>query len=446
MTFNFDEYLVKDGSDFEENVQETESPTQKEPFSFDKYLSQEKGLPQQIGEETARFSTRTLSRIGETVAGFPGDVVSMVEWMSTKLPEVPSFFQGKQSFLQEKGKEVLKKLPSSQELKGWTSEISSGYTEPQNAMEEFGDSIVELATALSMGKNPTNVKSLLGSIGKAAAAKGAAKGVESFGGEAGSQVGAEIGTLFLLGMLDKKAASKLISDKYQRARNLIPKDQMVPTRALQDELKEIQKELSKGLSTTTKSDVKSAVNELESRISGGAYPAEELIESYHNINERMTSKKLFDDLSKGERKQLKFRYDKFKDTVNKEITKYGKNNPEFLQEWREANEGYAAIKNSQKISNMLGANTSRIPKHLLGGVAIELFLGHPQIAGAAVASYGGLKIGELLTRVAKSPTLRKHYLNVITEASGENFPAMINEMNKLDKGLKESLASEEEEI
>ena len=47
-------------------------------------------------------------------------------------------------------------------------------------------------------------------------------------------------------------------------------------------------------------------------------------------------------------------------------------------------------------------------------------------------------------RVAKSPTLRKHYLDVMTAASAENFPAMVKSMNKLESGLKESFVTDEE--
>ena len=443
MTFNFDKYLVKDGSEFQEDIQETESMTPVEPFNFDKYLVQEKGLPQEIGEEVARFSTRTASRIGETVAGMPGDVVQFTEWLNSKLPEVTSFLQGKQNFLQEKGKELLQNLPSSQDLKEWTSEISSGYTDPQGAMEEFGDSVIELASALAIGKDPTKIKNLLGAIGKATLAKGAAKGAEELGAEELGQFGTELGTLFLLSLTDKKAAGKYVSDKYTRARNLIPKNTMISTGALQKELKGIQSELSRGISTTTKSDVKAAIQDLEGKISGGAYPAEELIESFHDINERMNSKKLFDDLSKGERKKLKFRYDKFKDSITKEIDKYGKSNPEFVKEWKEANEGFGAIAKSQKVSRFIESKIGSLPKHLVYGIGIELFTGHPKIALATAASFGAMKTGELLSRVAKSPTLRKHYLNVLREASQENFPAMVNELNKLDKGLKESFTKED---
>jgi hypothetical protein len=200
-------------------------------------------------------------------------------------------------------------------------------------------------------------------------------------------------------------------------------------------LDNLSKDLSKGIGTPTKKEVLSAVDELRSKTSGGAFPADELVESYHNLNERINSKKLFDELNSSERKLLKHRYDQFKNKLNGEIKNYGKDNPEFYDQWLKANQAYATIAKSQKVSNFLESNIGKLPKHLAGTLAIELFLGYPRVAAGTLGGAGAIKTGELLYRIANSPKLREHYLNVIKESSKENLPAVIKNLNAMNKEL-----------
>jgi hypothetical protein len=313
----------------------------------------------------------------------------------------------------------------------------------EGAFEQFGDDIVGLASALLVGKDPTKVKNVVTALGKAVATKGASKGVEKLGGGKTAQLVTEMGTLFLLGLFSKDAAKKMVSDKYDRARSFIPKNAVIKTEGLSKELAALEKDLSKGLSTTTKNDVKAAVQELQQKISSGKYPADELVQSFHDINERMSQKNLFQELSKTEQRNLRHRYNQFKDKVSTELAKYGKENPEFYKEWSEANEAFKTFEESKKVTRYLEGHIGKLPPKLATSMAIEVFLGHPEAAAATGASFAGLKTGELLYRIGKSPTLQKHYLDVIQHASAENFPAMVNSLNRLDKGLKESFASED---
>ena len=114
---------------------------------------------------------------------------------------------------------------------------------------------------------------------------------------------------------------------------------------------------------------------------------------------------------------------------------YGRYNPEFYESWKKANQAFSTIAKSKTLTNWLEGHLGNLPKHLAGSVAIELFTGHPKIAAATVGSAGAIKLGELMYRVANSPKLREHYLNVIKEMSKENLPAVIKNLEKLDKGL-----------
>lgn len=437
MTFNFDQYPLADEIIESEDITNQE----KETFDFSKYPDyQEMGYFGQVAKKAKRHASRIGSRVGETLLGMPGDVVNFVNWLDSKMPELPKFLKKDPNFVQKLGVDLMDSLPSSSELKEKMSEITEGYTDPQSSFEEFGDNIVELATILTMGKDPTKIKNLMGSLGKSFVAKSASKTAEEFGAGEKGQLAAEMGSLFLMGLISQPMADKYVGDQYKKARNLIPQNTMIPTGNLEQNLSHLETELSKGISTSTKNEVKSAVKELKNKVSGGSLPAEEIVDSFHDINERLTSKKLFEDLSRPERKKLKIRYDKLKSEVSKEIKDYGKYNPEFYNKWKEANEGYATIQKSKGFTNWLQSHMGRLPEKLAGSMALEVLMGHPELAVGTLGAGAGVKIGELMYRISKSPILRKHYLNSVKSALKEDYPAFIKNAEKLDNSIKKEIS------
>lgn len=447
--FNFDQYLAEEdiespsgssGTIFD--VAEKQLENKKYSFNFDQYLADK---PDSKFKEPLRHAARIGSRAAETVVGMPGDFVNFVKWIDSKVPKLPDWIKNEPSWLQKKGRELVENLPTSQSLKEKMSELTEGYTDPQSSGEQFGDDIIGLATALTIGKDPTKVKNLLGSLGKAVLAKSSGKGVELLGGAESAQAATELGTLFLTGLWNRPMADKYVANKYQKARASIPEKTMIDTSNLANDLSSLEADLSKGLSTATKNEVLSATRELKNKAMAGHMPMSEVLDSYHDINERMSSKKLFDELSTGERKKLKFRYDKLKTDVNNQIKEYGKYNPEFLSEWQEANQAYKTIEDSKRVSNFLSKNKQTLGKGLGGSVAYQLLFHEPSIAlatvGAAGTSYGAVKIGELMYRISKSPTLRKHYMDVIKHSTAENLPATIKSLKLLDKEIEKDQPS-----
>jgi len=384
-------------------------------------------------KEGLRHGTRIGSRVGETVIGFPGDIVNFSKYISEKLPDSPEALKEKEpNFVKRAGRRALEWLPTSSELKDMSSYLTSGFTDPQGVMEEFGDEVASMATSLLIpSKDPTKFKSFLKALGTATAAKGSSGTLKALGAGETAQNTAEIGTLLLTGLMGKKTADAFVADKYKTARGKIPAGTMVNTNKFAGELSRLEQELAKGVSTNTKDAVKSATAELRAKASGGAMPMDEIVESYHNINERLSSKKLFDELNTTERKALKHRYDKLKDIIRGQISEYGKSNPDFFNEWTEANAAFKTIADSKKVSNFLQSKLGRIPKYLSGSLAYELFTGHPVAAAGLAGAAAPVKMGELLYRISKDPSLRKHYLNVIKEAGNENLPAVIKSLSAI---------------
>lgn len=437
MTLDLSKYIVEERPPSEkvsEEISEENLPQFQEPLDLDRYLSEEEST---TFDNFKRHAARVGSRVGETVVGFPGDFVKFVQFMADKLPHVPT---GKPNALQELGRKGLEKLPTSEDVKQLSEQFTGGYTKAQTPSEELGDEIASLTTALMIpARDPRKFTNLLKTIGMATAAKGVGKGAEALGAGPKTVAAAEVGTLFLTGLMGKKLANQYISEKYQQAKSSIPSGDIIPTSRLLQGLESVEKELSKGVTTPTKSEVMGPLRELKNKAAGGGMLAEDAVQAYHDINERLTAKKLFEDLSKSERHLLRKRYDMVRDELRSSLKDYGEKNPKFWKEWSEANQGYATLQKSKKVSDYINRNLPRIKSHLAGTVALELFTGHPQMAvataGGAAAAYGATKTGELLYRISKSPTLRKHYADVIKSASAENSAATIKALQQLEKEL-----------
>jgi len=411
-------------------------PMESKPESSDFNLSEfEVGKKEE--SDVKRHAARTGARVVETVLGFPGDIVQISKMIGEKLPQLSSVKEP--SFIQKKGKQLLESIPSSEDLKKFSSYITSGFTDPQSAQEQFGDEIASLGTALLMpAKNPAKFTNLLKSFGTAAVTKGVGVGVETLGGTEKQKNLTELGTLFLTGWLTNNFLSKFISEKYKQAFSHVPPGTIINTTQLSHDLNKTYYDLSKGLpkTSTTKSEVLKSVDELRDKVVGHQTPVEELIESYKDINEKLRSKKLFEDLSSTEKKLLKSRYDLLKNDIDSELRRYGVHNPKFYNTWKEANSAYSVLAQSKSAKEWIMSNIKTIPGHVASSMAIKFLMGIPTraAAGAGVAAY---QTGKVLTRMMTNPTLRKYYIDTAKSAMKENLPAFIKNIKKFDKKLSE---------
>lgn len=431
--------------------QENSEEIPKENINFSKYEVKKEKEPSAM-QETGRHLARTGSRIAETVLGLPGDVYQLAKGLSEKIPNIdPEIFKKESNIIKKTTSELGEKLPTSQEIKQFASEYTNGFTDPKGAYEKFGDQITELATALLIpAKNPGSFGNLLKeigkSIGKSFLAKGAGKTAELYGAGEKGQLLSEIGTLFLTGILSPNTASEFVSGAYEKAKKAIPNGTMLPTSNLTRGLNQVENELNKGLMTPTKEQVLKKAQELKAKASGGAIPAEDIVQSYHDINEIKSSKKLFDELSSTEKKLLNKRFGLVLEEIDKNLKDYGQYNPDFYNQWKEANTAFKAIQESKKSTEWLNSKIKNIPEKLLAGVAIEVLTGHPAIAaatiGAGTTTFVGLRAGQALSQISKSKLLRKYYLQGLRAQAEKNFPAFLTSAKHLQKRLDQEIPAE----
>lgn len=469
-SFDFSKYAKKKPDEPEqentpvENKQNTQTATN-DSFDFGKYAKKggETGF-----EEAKRGAARTTSRVLETIAGFPGDTLKSAnmatEWLTDLSKSLPDFGVKKAlesaseyfpdlekkpgpSYLEEIDKYLLENLPTSESLKKRSIEKTGGYTEAQGPYEEFAD---DVSSIVPMLLNPTKAAAsftgFVGNLGrsilKATVAKGVGKGAKEAGASDGVVAGAEMLSLFLSGYVGRQGAKAYVESLYEGAKSHIPEGATMNTRSLTRALYKVDAELSKGLPTATKDEVRKTLQDLEKKSKMGSMAVDEVVQSFRDINEKMGSKKLFDEMTSSQQKLLRDRYDLLKNKVRDSLGVYGEKNPEFFQTWLDANEGYSAIAKGEQSTRWVREQFKNQKLAAVAGSVAGLFT-NPALAIKAIAggvagggaAFGAVKGLEIFTRVAKSPVLRDFYMRGLTEIVNQNGPGFMNILKEMSKAL-----------
>jgi hypothetical protein len=136
--------------------------------------------------------------------------------------------------------------------------------------------------------------------------------------------------------------------------------------------------------------------------------------------------------------------DRVDEALNAGIEQYGRTNPQWLRQYRIANQAYAVTSGSQYLADTI--KNSPVLKHLQSDIVRGLFSG----AGTGAASMigatlpmagvigGGLSSAMVLNRVLRSPLLRRHYTQVLTQASIGNHESLEKALLAFDKAAKKS--------
>jgi len=397
-----------------------------------------------FGENLKRNVARSGARAAETIAGLPGDLLDLttkaVMYGAEKIGGQPISEEFK-STLKETA--PFKLLPTSSSLREKTAKLSGGYTEPKTESEELGDEVTQLASAIfTPGKDPSKFKSLVTGLGKALGKSGAAIGAKEtakgFGATPGQQSAAEMGTLLLTSLVKPGAANKYAATLYKDAQAQVPKGATIKTGKLLQDLAKTESELLKGETTATKKKVLDSLENLKTKASKGKISPTELTDFYKDINETLSSKNLFDQfggMSKLEQKLLRQRYDLIRNDIRNTLKEYGKVNPKFYNSWSKANEVYSTVAQSRNAMNFIKKHANKGYLSLIGE-AVAFPEAVLPTAGALGVGVAGVKSGEIIYRISKSPELRKFYSDSIKFALEENIPAMNQSLKKLNDGVK----------
>ncbi|MEO8253192.1 MAG: hypothetical protein ABI554_02310 [Flavobacterium sp.] len=358
--------------------------------------------------QVGRHATRIGSRIAEVVGGLGGDLSSLVS--SGILSGIGKLTGNKFS---EEEYDQLKnyRSPTSKELKKFSQEKTKGFTSPKNENEKRGDEIAETFASLI---GPMKFRK---TIGVTLASEAAKEGIKLSGFGEGAQEAGKLGTMFLATMFNPRGALNYSKSQFAIADKL-SQGASINVTPFENNLKNLQTNLAKGINTTEKNLVIKSIDDLLSKIKNGKIEVNELTAAKRDLNSVMGDPSTL----KGSKKLLK--------SVGKEIDNaikpYEKINPGFGKAYRPANEIFGAVAEGNKAHNFIRKILG--PKSVMASIIGETALGHPEYIlptiGIAGTSVLGAKTVDFFTRLSKSPELRKYYSKAALAAAKEDVGAL----------------------
>lgn len=428
----FSSYLLNKPSQQIKNEVPTQNQNDNSENPFTKYALNKSEENESFLSQIPRHAARISSRIAETIGGTPGDIQDLIQ---------SGVFAGLEKLTGHKASPELRKeaaikserAPTSSELKELSESSTKGFTKAHGIKEELGD---EFASTVASLLGPMKFRKALGI---SALGVGAKQSLKLLGlGETSQEFG-KIGTMIVSSMINPKGVKQLYDNYYNEALRLAPEEARVSAKPLEKSLNSLKKSLSEGLDAPTEEAVLKVVKKATDKIQDGQVSVREMMASNRSLNEIMGDPEFL--------KRAKNLFPELKNGINKTLQQY--ENPEFLKNWKSANEAFGGFYESQKLSRFIEQRLGIKPiKHALFTAAGETIVGYPEAIiptiGLAAGGYAGIKGLELMQRIFANPTLRKYYGEVLTNAAKENSIAMNKAAEKLDKKLRIDFDLEEE--
>lgn len=396
------------------------------PFELYEDDVQQQNAPEEsFGSEAIRHIGRTATRIGEQIAGTPGDILSLInEYIAA--PVASKITGGKEIPYEELGISSL--LPTSQTLqKGHEKELGES-VKPKNKVEGFFDDVFRTATSLfSPGavikKGSGVLKGIGASLFKSTGAHLAKEATEDLTADEKKGTYAHLGALSLLSFLDKKGAAKAISEGYkpleQKARQMAP----LNANLLETNLNNLKSKMKKGTLAPSEKFVVDEVDAVLDKIKNGTITAEEAWASKRSLNEKLAELHYENPrarvLAKGINAELK-----------EVLYETEKQDPKFFKELKAWDKAYQTVAESKIVSKWVEKNVKYAP---VAAPLLKLFgssIG--TVASGSVLPYQALKVAY---RIAKSPKLASHYSKSLAAAVAEDSISFNRELKKLDQAL-----------
>jgi hypothetical protein len=408
------------------------------PWELVENASEESGGFKKFVQGTQRNLARTGARVVEQGLGLPGDILDTLvgagQWGHEKL--------GMSSPEQEKGiAQVRKYIPTTEKIRKLHEPYTDEYLQPQNKVEAFADDVVQDATALLSPSGRAKLAEkysakLFKKLAISTGANLAGEGIEQVTGSKEAGTYSKIGSLFILSLIDKRSASKQIGDLYQKAEANLPQGATGNSIKLDKNLSNLKTTVTKGRPpenlAPSEKFVLDEIQKFERLSQEGKIPIEQLVAQKRSLNEELT--KLYQTIP-GKKGQARARdlAKQINHFANDAIEDYGKTNPQFMIPYREANQAFGTMAQSNWIANWAEKNIKQTP--MTSGL-MHLFLGPTTttMIGGIAFPYQGYK---LAYRIGKSPTLAKIYGKTLKAAAKEDAVAFNKYLKELDNAIQE---------
>lgn len=411
---------------------------------------QPKSEKEDIARQAAQYGARAL----ETLAGLPGNLKKaftqtrdmLAESLKDFIPkEVGSIQDINKAFgvpAEKSWENLFFNPPTSSELrKEVTPKIAeaagkeSQFFEPQSDWERFAGDFTQDLISSFIGPSQAN---LAVRIGAPVVGNLVKEGLKYFGAEEETAEKAKLGTMLATSLAGMSNPGKFASERIGQAKNLVPDTATVHVGGLANNLLPLYNRLTRGLNVPSKSRALQGMRELADQVQNNRLNFRSLLDSRDNINEWIAEAGGWDIPGPIRRETLR-NLNELKSGVIRSINDNMHRFPQAEALYRSGYEASAVNHQSNAISNFIeqnfGKKATSIGAKLLfpGIVGGAAFL--PKTAAVGAASYPLYKTGQVLYRVAKSPTLAGYYANVIRGSMSQNIPLMVKSLDRLDKEL-----------
>ncbi len=409
---------------------------------FNEPIAQSRPQPQQDQSwgmpkpDAGRTLARTGARVGEALAGLPGDITNTGFALGNLASGgyIPTY------------EDVQNKLPislptSHQIKKGFTEKLTGDYLKPKNKGEEFYDEFVgDLATlALPIkGKVP-----LAGAVKTALSAGAAGFLGETVGGEAG-KAAAKTGTLLFSGLRGgRNKLEKSMKEAYKSADiglTTNPKYNGIP---LRNEIHKVSKWAESGIGTPEKMFIGEKAASVKKLIKDGKIAVKDAWEAKKDINSLISS----GDTPRKAIPQLELLSGKLSGILEQ----YGtKKNPLFSQAYNVAEDIFKGLNKRSEVNHFLQQNfnmdkllTNGLSKFLMGQ-GIYKIGGLPGVAASGAAGIGSKEAVKAFEFIKNSKQAQHYYKNIMKGAIEKNAATVARNVSGLNKAAEEYESSSNE--
>lgn len=372
-----------------------------------------------------RFGARTISSLASNVAGLP----SLAENLTKAV--FPSVGLDKEGLIKERDKV----FPTPTELKEFNKNLfGKELLEPRNDWEKKLDEVTDdfILGAIPVFGGPARfARPLLASIAGNAVKSGS--DALGFSEETGSK--AKTGAMIASYLVNPGAAKVLENRLYNQQERALPRNAVIDAPHLENHINQFETILLRGGTAPSKTEALRKIREIRRTIQNGQIPVRELTSFKKSINELIADRYSAIGVSDLGSQATLHNLNRIGTAVDRTISRYGRRDPTWHNIYRQANEVHRSVNKGEQIRRWLDKNRKSFVKNASLAHALGHGISAPVLA-TAIGAELSIRASTLFSKMARSPTLTRHYLQFLNEAARRNVGTVNKELEKIDKLLK----------
>jgi len=391
-------------------------------------LSDIAGYEAKPSSDVIRHGIRTAARVGETLAGLPGDLVQLA---GTLINMGTRAITGEESPVLGN----IPYLPTSSRLREYiTTPIAEtlagkGYLDPKSKGESIADDVVsDVAAFMFPIKGKIPFARALKTAGLGNVAKFAA---EKIGLPEEWQEAIKAGTMIGYNFVGPKKLKAAASASREAAQSALPETAEYSVKKLSPALNKLEQLRRSGdLPVRWEKKMASILDD----VAGDKIRVQTVWDLSQDLNNAFYNEKPPAAFNRA--------FKPIKESIYGFMEDYGKTNPAFYTNWLDSNSMFSSLAKAEDLTKFLDKNLS---KSKIGLATLGSLLGF--YAPTTALKYGGgAYIGKEMFKtfhtLSKSPAARKYWLKTMGQAAKGNIKQMNAFAGKLDKELAAAMEKE----